>query len=69
MAASSVLMVVATAALAGIAHATANEQVTNGNIAVYSVNDYDGVGGGSDSYTFYQGDGSTGAGWPAKSNW
>ena len=68
MAASSILLV-ATAALAGFARATPNEQVTNGNIAVYSVNDYDGTGGGSDSYTFYQGDGSTGDGWPAKSNW
>jgi hypothetical protein len=56
-------------ALAGMALATTGEYVNNGNIAVYSINDYDGIGAGRDSYTFYSGDGSTAAGWPAKSQW
>lgn len=46
------------------------EKVNNGNVANYNVNNInDGVGGGSDSYTMYWGDGSTGSGWPAKSRW
>lgn len=46
------------------------ERVSNGNVANYNVNNInDGVGSGSDSYTMYWGDGSTGAGWPAKSRW
>ncbi|KAL1969792.1 hypothetical protein VTN77DRAFT_7301 [Rasamsonia byssochlamydoides] len=48
---------------------TAGETVTNGNLAVYTVNDYDGIGAGTDSYTFYQGDGSTADGWPDQSEW
>jgi hypothetical protein len=61
-------LVLVTAALGGIALADPNEEVTSGNIAVYTVNDYDGVGGGTDSYTFYSGDGSTADGWPAKAD-
>jgi hypothetical protein len=57
------------AVLAGIARATTGETVTNSNIAVYTTNINDGIGGGTDSYTFYSGDGSTGAGWPSKSKW
>ncbi|KAJ5949549.1 hypothetical protein N7454_001133 [Penicillium verhagenii] len=51
-----------------LAYATPGEHVDNDN-AVYTVNDYDGVGSGTDSYTFYSGDGSVAAGWPAKSQW
>jgi hypothetical protein len=43
--------------------------VQNGNVAVWNINDYDGIGAGSDSYTMYWGDGSTGAGWPPRSRW
>ncbi|OAQ64366.1 glycoside hydrolase [Pochonia chlamydosporia 170] len=46
------------------------ERVNNGNLANYDINNInDGVGNGQDSYTMYWGDGSTGAGWPAKSRW
>ena len=44
-------------------------QVTNSALAVTSIVNDDGVEPGSDSYTFYQGDGTTGDGWPAKSAW
>ena len=43
--------------------------VENGNVAVWTINDEDGIGGGSDSYTMYWGDGSAGDGWPTRSNW
>lgn len=51
-----------------LARAT-GETVTNPNLAVYTVNDYDGIGAGTDSYTFYSGDGSTADGWPDQSQW
>lgn len=44
-------------------------QVTNGQLAVTSIVNDDGVEPGMDAYTFYSGDGTTGAGWPAKSAW
>jgi len=37
--------------------------------AVWTINDEDGIGAGSDSYTMYSGDGSAGAGWPTRSQW
>ena len=40
-----------------------------GSVAVSSINDDDGVGAGQDAYKFYEGDGSTGAGWPATEDW
>ena len=40
-----------------------------GSVAVSSINDQDGNGAGSDAYKFYEGDGSTGAGWPATTDW
>ena len=40
-----------------------------GSVAVSSINDQDGNGAGTDAYKFYQGDGSSGAGWPATSDW
>jgi hypothetical protein len=46
------------------------ETVSNSNVARYdNSNINDGVGDGTDSYTLYLGDGSTGAGWPAQSEW
>jgi hypothetical protein len=47
----------------------AGETVTNSALAVTSINNSDGIGAGSDSYNFYQGDGSTGAGWPDQTQW
>ncbi|MCJ1443666.1 MAG: hypothetical protein MMC23_004166 [Stictis urceolatum] len=44
-------------------------QVVTGSAAVTTINDEDGVGAGSNTYNFYQGDGSTGAGWPDQSQW
>lgn len=44
-------------------------QVTNSNLAVTSIVNDDGVEPGKDAYTFYSGDGTTGDGWPAKSEW
>jgi len=41
----------------------------NGPLAVSQINDNDGKGSGSDTYKMYNGDGSTGAGWPAQSDW
>ena len=41
-------------------------QVNNGNVAVYSINDNDGIGAGRDSYTLYTGNGNT---FPQKSQW
>lgn len=65
----SVLLYTAVATvLASLVYAASNEFVSNGN-AVYSVNDYDGIGSGTDTYKFYSGDGSTAAGWPAKGQW
>lgn len=43
-------------------------QVVSGALATDSVTNSDG-GAATDAYTFYQGDGSTGAGWPDKSRW
>ncbi|OJD38865.1 glycoside hydrolase [Diplodia corticola] len=43
--------------------------VVTGPVAVFSINNKDGVGAGADSYTFYRGDGSAGAGWPSKDKW
>ncbi|RAH45372.1 muramidase [Aspergillus brunneoviolaceus CBS 621.78] len=43
--------------------------VTVSGLAVTSINNKDGKGAGKDSYTMYTGDGSTSAGWPAKSDW
>ncbi|MCJ1310549.1 hypothetical protein MMC25_004214 [Agyrium rufum] len=40
--------------------------VSNGGVAVYSINDNDGVGAGSDSYTLYLGNGNT---FPQKNRW
>lgn len=41
-------------------------QVNNGNVAVYSINDNDGIGAGRDQYTLYIGNGNT---FPQKSQW
>ena len=43
--------------------------VVTGAAKVPSINNQDGVGAGSTSYKYYSGDGSTGAGWPSKSQW
>ncbi|KAL1625209.1 hypothetical protein SLS56_007404 [Neofusicoccum ribis] len=43
--------------------------VVTGGAAVDAINNQDGIGGGSDSYTMYWGDGSTGAGWPSEDSW
>ena len=40
-----------------------------GSVAVSSINDQDGIGSGQDAYKLYQGDGSTGAGWPDIKAW
>jgi hypothetical protein len=37
--------------------------------AVWSINDEDGIGAGTDQYNMYWGDGSAGAGWPTRSQW
>lgn len=39
------------------------------SVAVDTTNDADGVGAGVDTYTFFQGDGSEAAGWPAQDKW
>ncbi|KAH8706017.1 hypothetical protein BGW36DRAFT_285615 [Talaromyces proteolyticus] len=57
------------AALVGVSYATTGETVTATSLQVTAVNAEDGVGAGTDSYTYYTGDGSTGAGWPAASSW
>ena len=58
------------AADSSIGRRQTGERVSNGNLATYNQdNIQDGVGSGSDSYTMYWGDGSTGAGWPEKSRW
>lgn len=41
----------------------------NGNVAVWNINDEDGVGAGNDQYTMYWGDGSVDQGWPARDQW
>ncbi|GAD98869.1 hypothetical protein PMAA_009950 [Paecilomyces variotii No. 5] len=46
----------------------AGETVTS-SVAVTSINDNDGIGGGTDSYTMYWGDGSAAAGWPSIDQW
>ncbi|MCJ1376252.1 hypothetical protein MMC20_007494 [Loxospora ochrophaea] len=43
--------------------------VSNPAIAVTSINNDDGIGAGTDSYTQYNGDGTTADGWPAKTSW
>lgn len=40
-----------------------------GAAAVTYINNYDGIGAGSEVYNYYSGDGSTGNGWPSKSHW
>ncbi|KAK0763278.1 hypothetical protein N5P37_004265 [Trichoderma harzianum] len=45
------------------------ERVNNAVARFDNSNIQDGVGAGSDTYTMYWGDGSTGAGWPAQSRW
>ena len=57
-----------TTASGGSATDTNTAAVTNSN-AVTSVNDSDGIGAGTDTYNFYQGDGSTNDGWPATISW
>lgn len=57
------------AALVGAAYATTGETVTVSSLQVTAVNANDGIGAGTDLYTYYSGDGSTGAGWPAQSEW
>ncbi|KAH7053395.1 hypothetical protein B0J12DRAFT_55214 [Macrophomina phaseolina] len=42
--------------------------VTSG-AAVSTINNQDGIGGGSDTYRLYTGDGSLEAGWPTKEQW
>lgn len=46
----------------------AGETVTS-SVAVTSINDNDGIGGGTDSYTMYWGDGSAADGWPTIDQW
>jgi hypothetical protein len=51
-----------------------SERDTGGQVqiaadAVWSINDEDGIGAGSDVYNMYWGDGSAGAGWPTRSQW
>lgn len=41
----------------------------SGSVAVSTINDADGVGAGTDAYKFYEGDGTTGAGWPDTTAW
>ncbi|OKL58451.1 hypothetical protein UA08_06151 [Talaromyces atroroseus] len=61
--------VIALSALAGAAYAATNETVTVSALQVTSIVDDDGVGAGANTYTFYTGDGSTAAGWPALDDW
>ena len=61
--------VFAITALAGAAYAATGETVTASGLAVTTINDEDGIGAGTDSYTFYQGDGTTAAGWPSTDDW
>ena len=57
-----------TTASSGSATDTNTVAVSNSN-AVTSINDSDGIGAGSDTYNFFQGDGSTNDGWPATTSW
>ena len=41
----------------------------NGPLAVSQINDNGGKGSGSDAYKMYNGDGTSGAGWPAQYDW
>ncbi|RAL07946.1 uncharacterized protein BO97DRAFT_462245 [Aspergillus homomorphus CBS 101889] len=50
-------------------NARSTTATVTGALAVKSINNKDGKGAGKDSYTMYTGDGSTGAGWPAQSDW
>lgn len=36
---------------------------------IYTINNQDGIGAGSNSYNWYSGDGTPGAGWPAQNQW
>lgn len=40
--------------------------VQNGNVAVWNINDEDGIGAGNDQYTMYWGDGGS---WPTRNQW
>lgn len=46
----------------------AGETVTS-SVAVRSINNKDGIGGGTDKYTMYWGDGSPSHGWPSTKQW
>lgn len=61
--------IIALSALAGAAYAQTGETVTVSELAVTTVNGSDGIGAGSNTYTFYSGDGSVAAGWPALDDW
>ncbi|OJJ50659.1 hypothetical protein ASPZODRAFT_126582 [Penicilliopsis zonata CBS 506.65] len=45
------------------------ETVTNTAVAVYTVDNSDGLSTASDSYTMYTGDGTVADGWPAMDDW
>jgi hypothetical protein len=45
------------------------ETVTISVDAVWTINNYDGIGNGVDQYTMYWGDGSSANGWPKRSKW
>ena len=44
-------------------------EVVDNDLAVTTINDDDGVGAGTTTYTYYTGDGSTTDGWPAVDDW
>jgi hypothetical protein len=54
---NTLLYTTAATVLAGFMYATPNEQVRDG-YAIRSVNDYDGIGSGTDRYKFYSCDGT-----------
>lgn len=60
---------ISAAALVGAAYAQTGETVSSTALQVTAVNADDGVGAGSDVYNYYQGDGTTGSGWPDVSAW
>uniref|UniRef100_A0A093VS14 Uncharacterized protein n=1 Tax=Talaromyces marneffei PM1 TaxID=1077442 RepID=A0A093VS14_TALMA len=62
-------VVLAITAFAGAAYAATGETVTATSLVVPSINDKDGIGAGTDSYTFYQGDGTAADGWPSIDDW
>lgn len=61
--------VLAITALASAAYAVTGETVTASGLADTTIKDEDGIGAGVDSYTFYQGDGTTADGWPSTDDW